>query len=59
MTQETEFTTADFVILKNVIKMKNNKLFVKKEKIFLHRQSLADTSYQFSNLPRHLRRYLS
>ena len=39
--------------------MKNNKFFVKREKIFLHRQSLADASQQFSNLPRHLRRYLS
>ena len=42
MTQETEFT--DFVILKEVIKMKNNKFFAKKEKIFLHRQSLAEAS---------------
>ena len=44
MTQETGFTTADFVILMVVIKMKKNKFFVKKEKIFLHRQSLADAS---------------
>ena len=44
MTQETEFTTADFVILKIVMKMKNNKFFVKKEKIFFHQQSLADAS---------------
>ena len=38
MEQETEFTTADFLILKVVIKMKN------KKKIFLLRQSLADAS---------------
>ena len=37
MEQETEFTTADFLILKVVIKMKN-------KKIFLLRQSLADAS---------------
>ena len=33
MTHKTEFTTADFVILKVVEKMINNKFFLKKEKL--------------------------
>ena len=32
MTHKTEFTTADFVILKVAKKMKNNKLFLKKKR---------------------------
>ena len=42
MKLETEFTTADFVILKTVKKMKNNKFF--EEKFFWFRQNFVDTN---------------
>ena len=41
MTHETEFTTADFVILK-VVKKKKRKINFKKEKFFLPQQNFAD-----------------
>ena len=42
MTHETEFTTADFVILKVVKKKKKRKINFKKEKFFLPQQNFAD-----------------
>ena len=44
MTHKTAFTTADFVILKIVKKMKNNNFFLKKEKSFLLEQNFADAN---------------
>ena len=61
MNLDTEFTTADFVILKVFKKMKKKKKKITrffKEKIFQLRQNFADANQQFSNLPRHLRWHL-
>ena len=55
--QETEFTVADFVIVKVVKKMKNNKFFFKK-KIF-RLGKIFPTQINNSTLPRHIRRNLS
>ena len=51
-----KFTTADFVILNAVKKMKNR--FAKKNTILLHWQNFADANQQFSNLPLHFHPHL-